>query len=229
MIFNKWKPYLIREIALHPVELAGRGKRINEALYISIQDAVEDVFRQISGHLKGAPYALFGHSMGCAIAYELARKLHALGYPTPAHLFFSGRGAPQHARVNGKKYHLMDDDSFKREIIGLGGTPAEFFDYPQLIDTYLPMLKNDFRIVETETHIMDITPFDTDISVFLGKEDGQTPEQCIGWKEHTKYNCAIHYFNGGHFFLQQHTIGITRCINNVTNALLRLDTGKQSF
>jgi surfactin synthase thioesterase subunit len=219
MVFNKWKPYMAPGISLHPVELAGRGKRINEPLYITIDDAVEDVFQQIAGQLNGMPYALFGHSMGSAIAYRLAQKLNVLGYPPPLHLFFSGRGAPHVKKRNEKKFHLMDDTSFKREVIELGGTPAEVFDYQQLLDIYMPMLRNDFRIVEMEAWNEYITPLEASISVFLGKEERLSPEECTGWKEHTKHSCAIHYFNGGHFFLQHHTREIVSCINHTIHDL----------
>lgn len=75
VIFNSWKQYIDPSIELVPIELAGRGKRINEPLYNGVNDAVEDVFGLIKNKITDTPYALFGHSMGGMISYELAQKI----------------------------------------------------------------------------------------------------------------------------------------------------------
>ena len=73
--YNKWRQYLDKHIELRPVELAGRGRRIYDPLYQSIEEAVDDVYQLISPELAKGPYAFFGHSMGGIIAYELAYKI----------------------------------------------------------------------------------------------------------------------------------------------------------
>src|SRR5690606_33633213 len=41
------------------------------------------------------PFALFGHSLGALIAFELTRRLRNSGRPLPFHLFLSGFAAPR--------------------------------------------------------------------------------------------------------------------------------------
>jgi surfactin synthase thioesterase subunit len=213
-IYNKWRRYVDPAIELVPVELAGRGKRIHEALYKDLREAVDDVFTVVTKNVNQVPYAIFGHSMGAIIAHSLARKLRECADTQPVHIFFSGRGAPHVIRSDEKKYHLMNDYDFKHEIIELGGTSPEFFEHPELLELFLPLLKNDFKIAEGKGQPEVIQPLDCNITVFAGKGDDLTEEQCDGWKKHTNQMCTIHYFNGGHFFLHNETEQLVRLINN---------------
>jgi medium-chain acyl-[acyl-carrier-protein] hydrolase len=217
-MFNKWKPFLNTNsgIELVPVELAGRGSRVSEPLYIGLQEAVDDLYQIVSASIGNTPYAFFGHSLGGLLVYELAQKIKLLkNIPQPLHLFFSGKSAPDIERSRSKKYHLMDNDDFKLKVIELGGTPPEFFNHPELVEFFLPMLKNDFRLSEINLSEQSADPFECNISVFLGKDDCETSEeQASNWKMHTKGICTLHYFNGGHFFLHDEGIAIIELINN---------------
>lgn len=214
MIYNRWKPFIDSRIELIPIELAGRGRRIHEGLYKDVKAVVDDVFYIIREDIKYSPYSIFGHSMGAMISYELAQKIKNSNLPSPEHIFFSGRSAPHLEREDEKKYHLMDDDRFKKEVLQLGGTPPEFFEHPELLQLFLPLLKNDFRISESELSTGVINPLNVNFTVFLGKDEDLTSAQCDGWKKHTDKLCSIHYFEGGHFFLHDETDQIVRFINN---------------
>ncbi len=214
VIFNRWKQYLIEQIELIPVELAGRGKRISEPLYPDISSVIEDVYKIVRKSINDSPYAIFGHSMGGMISYHLCQKLREERHPSPIHVFFSGRGAPHISRPDRKKFHLLHGEEFKKEVINLGGTPPEFFDHPELLETFLPSLKNDFRLAESDIIINEINPLDTNISILLGKDEDLTSEQCAGWKKHSKNMCSIHFFEGGHFFLHKEEEQIVSLINH---------------
>ena len=211
MVYYSWRPYLSADIELVPVELAGRGRRINEQLYKDVDELIEDVFQIIKYEINCSSYAFFGHSLGSMIAYELAQKISYCNINQPSHLFFSGRGAPHIEK--GKKYCLMDDNLFKKEVLGLGGTPPEFFDHPELLEVFLPLLKNDFELSESKIVHKGTRPLDVNISAFFGEEEDLTKEQCGEWKKYTKQSCSLHYFEGGHFFIHKEIEGITRVIN----------------
>ena len=218
-VFNRWKKHLHSAIEMIPVELAGRGKRSDEKFYKDLPEAVDDVLGLIRGELAGSPYAFFGHSMGALIAYELSQRIRTSALPPPAHYFFSGKGAP-HARKEAKKiYHLMEEEDFKRELINLGGTPPEFFEDPNIVNAFLPLLRNDFRLAESAKRDQDIIPLDSDITVLLGKDDDLTPEQCDGWKKHSSRLCTIYHFEGGHFYLNSKEDQVIKIINSTLLAL----------
>ena len=214
IIYNKWKPYLHPRIELFPIELAGRGKRIADPFYSNLNEAVDDIYPEIKSEIQNSQYGLFGHSMGGLIVYDLAQKIRDHNLPAPQHIFFSGRSAPHVYREDDKIFHLMGNEEFKSEVMDLGGTPPSFFEHPELMELFLPLLKNDFKIAETQVYDREINPFDSNISILLGKEDDLNAEECDGWKLHTKKLCSIHHFNGGHFFLHNEVKQIVKFINN---------------
>lgn len=214
--YSKWNDQLHHSIDLQPVELAGRGKRVYEPLYRDLGETIDDVFHIIKDQVKVYRYAFFGHSLGALIAYELAMKMKELNLPAPEHIFFSGRGAPHIPRSEDRKiYHQLPDDEFRESIMELGGTPKEFFDYPELLEILLPTLKNDFKISETYSynHYEDLIPMAHDITVFLGKDESVTAEQMAGWQQHTQSLCSIYYFEGGHFFIHDKMTETAAIIN----------------
>jgi medium-chain acyl-[acyl-carrier-protein] hydrolase len=215
IVFSKWKQFLTKNagIELRALELPGRGIRMLEPLYAGLPEAVEDLYQMISDEISESPYALFGHSLGGLLVYELAQKIKQLNTRQPLHLFFSGKSAPHVERK--KKYHLMNNEEFKRELLQLGGTPPEFFDHPELMDLFLPLLKHDFKLAETSLTERKLDPLDCDITVFLGKEDHEISiEDANGWKLHTQRSCTLHYFNGNHFFINDEAAAVTKLIDN---------------
>ncbi|MBL6449302.1 thioesterase [Fulvivirga sp. 29W222] len=219
-IYHGLKPYLQSHIEFIPVELAGRGRRIGDDLYAGLAEAVDDLYRIVSPQIKFSPFAFLGHSMGSLLAHELTVRLkYELGL-SPNHLFFSGRGAIQVKRKDEKMYHKMDENQFKEEILLLGGTPPEFFQHPELLELFLPLLKNDFRIAETTPDIEGFKRSDVDITVFTGKEDDLTEAQVQGWKQYTNGGCEIHEYDGGHFFIHHEMESIASVINATTGQLV---------
>lgn len=231
-MFQPWESHLSANIELCPVELAGRGRRMSEPLYQSIKDAVGDVFRIIKPQIHGNAYALFGHSMGALIAFELAKRIRKENFPSPAHLFISGKEAPHMRRREEKLFHRYPDEKFKEEVMKLGGTGFDIFSNPKLLDLILPVLKNDFVITETYDHTQPIEPFDIDFTLFIGKDDDLelTPEEVTGWQEHTRGICTIHYFPGDHFFIQKQSARVVEMIDRqLSSSIKKVAPPKKSF
>lgn len=62
------------EIELCPVQLPGRGRRLHEAPFTRLLPLVAAIGQALPPYLD-KPFAFFGHSMGGAIGFELARYL----------------------------------------------------------------------------------------------------------------------------------------------------------
>ena len=78
MFYYKWKKYINDNIEIVPLELKGRGKRIDQKFSLSMKAVVDDLYQELISYLDAEsdkPYALFGHSMGSTIVFELAHKL----------------------------------------------------------------------------------------------------------------------------------------------------------
>jgi medium-chain acyl-[acyl-carrier-protein] hydrolase len=215
-IFSKWNMLLGPDIEVRAIELPGRGKRFQEPNVASFDAAVNDIWEQIVNEIREQDYAFFGHSLGAKIAFALSLRVCNEKLRPARHSFFSGRGAPNVPGKDEKIYSKMSDIEFKEEIFNLGGTPKEFFDSPELLDVFFPILRNDFRLAEgEEDDEKQFRPLSWDISIFVGKEESLTSDQVVGWKDVTTGNCSIHFFNGGHFFLNDETQGVISRINQV--------------
>lgn len=201
IFYNKWKQFLPSNIEMGIYELAGRGTRASDSTnYACIEDIAADLFSQMDAdNLFNKPYYLFGHSLGALIAVKLCNLIREKGKMLPAHLFASGEGAPTHTREQ-KKLHLLNDQEFVSELKKLGGMTDDFFNYPELQEYYLPILRNDLMIAETAV-FNGILPFDFNMSVLVGKEDTWTVDQIYKWNSYTSGICSFHFFNGGHFYL----------------------------
>lgn len=220
--YSPWEEQLKPGVDLRAMELAGRGRRITEPMYEDMKALLQDLLDSIRPELFQGPYAFFGHSMGGLIAYELALMIKEQGLPAPKHIFFSGRCAPGIERKR-TIYHQLSDEDFKEEVMKLGAAPREIFEEPELANLFLPILRNDFRVSETHTYSKEITALEYDISVLVGKGEPYTEHEIASWHHHTQKRCSIHYFPGGHFFINQHKDWILQYITKtlMVNSMAR--------
>lgn len=216
-IYHKWRHVLDPSILLMPVELAGRGKRMQEPLYPSFTEAVEDVCRQMEPHL-GQPYILYGHSMGSTLVYEASRLLKKRYGSEPLHLFVSGRQAP-HIPKEPRKVHLLPDEEFKAVIERLGGTPSGLLDNQDLFDLFSPILRSDYRMLEEYSCSVQESKLDCSLTVMSGCNDNIEDEALASWGDLTSNNCSVLKFDGGHFFIHEHYKTIVDLINKTARTL----------
>jgi medium-chain acyl-[acyl-carrier-protein] hydrolase len=200
--YRVWGRDLPAEIAVCPVQLPGRESRISEQPYQRIEPLVADLAEVVAERVE-APYALFGHSLGALVAFELARRLRQLGVPGPVHLFVSGRHAPQ-ATVDLPNLRDLDLPALAAELAKLGGTPRAVLDNPDLLRAIAPMLLADFTVNETYRHTAQ-APLDVPVTAFAGTTDPRgRPEQMAAWQEQTSRDFRLHRVPGGHFAVLQH-------------------------
>ena len=83
----------------------GRQDRYAEPPSESVRELAERIVEAVGGDDR--PLALFGHSMGAVVAYEMALQLEAAGR-APVRLFVSGRRAPSALR-DGRRLRRASD------------------------------------------------------------------------------------------------------------------------
>lgn len=212
-VYMGWKKYLCDKIELRSLELAGRGKRTKEPLCKSVEEVIDDIFPRIQSELCDSPYAIFGHSMGSILAYELVRKVRMHKLPEPAHVFFSGRVPP--FIFLGTQNHLLPDSEFIKLLAEFGGMNEEILSNPQLLSFFLPIIRADYKIVELYRHTQDGFQLNCDITVFNGKSDKLAKQDHLRkWKECTSKLCTFYEFDGGHFFINDFKPEIIKIIND---------------
>ena len=146
------------------------------------------------------PFALFGHSLGASIGYELARRLHRDGGPRPLRLFVSGRHAPHRPMSRGPIHHLPDGE-FLSELGKLEGTPQKVFENAELMALFMPILRADLQLAETYS-LAAAQPLACPISAYGGLEDSDASrEELQHWRAYTESGFELRQFPGNHFFL----------------------------
>jgi surfactin synthase thioesterase subunit len=91
-LFCAWAPSVPDGMELCAIQLPGREDRLTETPFRDLAALVPELVTEIGAQLD-RPFALFGHSVGALVAYEVARSLSASGRP-PIHLFVSSQRAP---------------------------------------------------------------------------------------------------------------------------------------
>lgn len=211
-IYSSWRKYLDRSIELIALELPGHGTRMSEPLLHDSGAVTEDLYLQAKTCLGDSDYAIFGHSMGSLLAYELQKKLTAIGRE-PVHLFFSGRFPPHIPEK--KVLHQFSDAALKEAIIEMGGVPEEFSKNEQLLQFFIPILRADFHLLETYI-ITPVQQVHCDISIFYGKRDLPSVLFDLNdWHQYTDRQCGFYEFEGDHFFINQETKAVTDKINYI--------------
>lgn len=199
-LFRTFSRYLPAEIEVWPVQLPGRESRLREPAYSRMEPLIDALLAAISPYFT-MPFALFGHSMGALVSFELARALRR--HPdlqAPVHLFVSGHRAPHLFIKNTATYHLPDEQ-FMEKIRNLNGTPEEVWKHPELLQLLLPLLRADFEVCETYQWKQE-APLDCLLSAYGGLSDGGVPrETVLAWREQTRSVFTTRFFPGEHFYL----------------------------
>ncbi|WP_433462457.1 thioesterase II family protein [Spirillospora sp. CA-128828] len=199
VFYRPWAKEISPAVEVHAAQYPGRADRMGDAL---VTDA-HQLARLVAGAmapLMDRPAALFGHSMGAVLAYEVARLLQERG-SAPVHVFASGARPPHDRgedRVSGK-----DDDGVVAEMIKLGGTDAEALRDPELRELVLPYVRNDFALIEDYAHRAG-TRLAVPVTAIVGDDDPHvTEDQARGWGQVTDGRFALKVLPGGHFYLTE--------------------------
>ncbi|WP_082926908.1 thioesterase II family protein [Paenibacillus tuaregi] len=214
-VYKRWANQLHPGVRLVPAELAGRGSRMGEPFYADAAEAVGDLLPLVLETALGSDsYALFGHSMGSLLGYEMLHALWEEGFPLPAAVFLSGRGAPHCEQEEASRTHLLPDDEFIEELKRLGGMPDELFRHQELLDMFMPILRADFKLIgEYEPRMRP--PLPLRLTVLSGKDDDCVKGPLSEWDRYATEGCELMLFEGGHFFLHERERDVVAVINKM--------------
>ncbi|MDI1463731.1 alpha/beta fold hydrolase [Catellatospora sp. KI3] len=194
-----WPALFGPEVEVCPIELPGRHTRWHEPAVTDVDTLVNALATALAGELD-VPYALFGHSMGSLLAFELARTLRRRGYGEPRVLFASGGPAPHLRRE--QPLHDKPDPELIERLAAYGGLPDELLAEPELLELLLPIIRADFQLCETYRHRAE-APLACPIVAYAGEQDAEVPLARVRpWQEHTSGPFTQHVLPGGHFFVR---------------------------
>jgi pyochelin biosynthetic protein PchC len=198
-------PALTPTTEILAVQYPGRQDRRREPLIDNVPELADRVTAALVPYLD-RPLALFGHSMGAALAFEVARRI-----PAPHQLFVSGRRAP--SRFHRGTVHLLDDADLAAELRRAGGTNPLFLDDEELLADILPVVRSDYRATETYRWTPS-PPLRCPVTALVGDSDPQAPRDDVAaWQQHTDGPFDLHVLPGGHFYLDARRHEVTDLVS----------------
>lgn len=191
---------LAPDVEVLAVQYPGRQDRRQEPCVDSIPELADRLLPVVLAD-DGAdrPLALFGHSMGASLAFELAGLLEQAGV-APVMLFASGRRAPSRFQVE-EDVHKRGDQALIAEVKRLAGTDSRILGDEEMLQMVLPALRGDYRAAELyrpgRFHRIA-----TPVTALTGDADPKAPlDSVAAWEEHTTGAFRMEVFPGGHFYL----------------------------
>jgi medium-chain acyl-[acyl-carrier-protein] hydrolase len=198
-LFAPWAGALPETIELVAVQPPGRAERLFEPPHATMAALVEALLTALMP-LIDRPFALFGHSMGALVSFELARALRRAGGPAPAHMIVSGHRAPQLPSAR-PPTHRLPEPEFLAELQRLNGTPPEVLAHQELMQLLIPLLRADFAICETYAYT-EAPPLACPILALGGLADAHVARADLeAWRPQTSAGFALRMLPGDHFFL----------------------------
>ena len=211
-VFHGWQSLLPEGVTPWPLRLPGRESRLGEAPTTRAQQLAEIAAAALAPRLA-EPFALYGHSMGALIAYELACALRD-GHGLHAELLaVSGRPAPHLPRRFPPVHELPDAEFVEALDRTYQGLPAALKESPEMLRLYLPVLRADLTLLETYRY-SPREPLLSPIAVFGAHDDPTTDESELrAWADLTRGGSTLHLIeDGGHFFPQKRQRAFTEAL-----------------
>ncbi|WP_017573729.1 thioesterase II family protein, partial [Nocardiopsis halotolerans] len=159
--------------------------------------AVGHLASAIGDHAHG-PYALFGHSMGGLLAFDVTARLEAHGERPPVWLGVSAY--PQPAPHEPGR-HLLPSERLRELAARLGGLPQIVLDSDHLWPEVETRLRRDLALLDSRTagrsHVR------TPLSLYRGQRDPVIASDGMrGWHGLASRVLGVRVYPGGHFYFQ---------------------------
>lgn len=205
------------ELDMLAVQYPGRQDRRAEGCVDNLAELADLTYAAVRRSEDGRPTVFFGHSMGSILAFEVARRYQDDTGTPPAWLFASGYPAP--SRLRGGTVHHRDDAGIIDELRSVGGTDPVWLENKHLMASILYAVRGDYTAIETHPRVADVR-LDCPITMLTGNDDPHTTiAEAEAWQEHTTGEFSLHVFQGGHFYLDQHSREITDIISGTVQGV----------
>lgn len=209
--FRTWWRHLPAEIEVCAIQLPGHANRRHEPPCTEITLLTQTLAEVLHPYCD-RPFALFGHSLGGLLAFELTRYLQQQALPLPRHLFISAWREPHLPNPRACLWRLPDRELIDRLTAEWPWFSQEMAGSPFFQERALPALRADLRLVDGYVY-SEAPRLGCPLTCFGGAQDARVPEHALAaWRQHTQ--CAFHLrlFAGGHFYLRSNDVALIQAI-----------------
>jgi len=196
-VFQHWSRTLPPTVALVAIRLPGREQRIAEP-----HDIDPEQIASVIAATANRPYALYGHSLGARVGFEVLRQLRTRGAPLPVRFYPAAARPPDVIDPLAAEVADLPDDQFLALLTERLSAPAELRDEPELRDLMLPILRADLEWIRRYRYCPE-PPLPVPIVALAGEDDRECGlDEMLGWARHTSSTCQMRTIPGDHFFLR---------------------------
>lgn len=218
--YYPWVESLSPYIEMIPIQLPGRENRFAEPLTNNLEDIVNALTEGFYLY-KEKPFFVFGHSLGGLITFEFIKSIHQRYSLYPRHIIISATKAP-HMPFRMKALSPLGNKALKEELKVYNGIDESILNNDELLDLFLPIIRNDFSISERYRSV-DVVSLPCNILHLSGNQDvSVNQEEIQAWRAYTTGNFEHISFPGGHFFIKDHQKDIIKLINQIAEQYIQV-------
>ncbi|MFF3909860.1 thioesterase II family protein [Streptomyces sp. NPDC001848] len=207
--YARWAAHTpgLRLVAVQP---PGRAHNLGAKAFTAMPELVREILTRVR---FTPPFALFGHSLGALVAFEVARALRQ----RPLRLFVSSCEPPP-LPGRAQPLHLLDDSALHAEIERRWGPlPATARSDKDLLSAALACYRADLQVLETYEHVPG-PRLGCPITAIAGAEESRGGALMTGWREHTDGAFESCERPGGHFHTREDLDGLGRLLGDTVRA-----------
>ncbi|MCR6488439.1 aminotransferase class I/II-fold pyridoxal phosphate-dependent enzyme [Amycolatopsis sp. OK19-0408] len=200
--FARWRETAGAACRIVPLDLPGRGSKVRRPPARTLDDVVGGLLDELPAERE---YALFGHSFGGLLAYELARRAAAEGRALPRFVVVAACRPPHDvsSALFAEAAELGDGEML--DALGAAGLISGSLRDSPAASVVVPALRADLRVlagyVPPEP---DRAAVPVDLVSWFGVADravsGQTAAK---WRSYTSRSWSLRAFEGDHFFVRE--------------------------
>ncbi|MGV9316750.1 thioesterase II family protein [Streptomyces sp. NPDC003691] len=215
-VFRDWQRALGPSVAVLPVQLPGRERRVREPRFTEMTALVEELDEHLDPYLR-TPYVLYGHSMGALVAWHLSVFRAAAGRRLPEALL-AGACNPPHVPPVSAGTRDMSRQRLLRWLLDAGGISEALLQYPDWVDAAVSVLRDDLDLCNSHRPPGPDGPgpLPFPVHTFAGTADPLIDAAAMaGWARHGAAPGVRHTVPGGHLFLRDspdHLFGLLRSV-----------------
>ncbi|TXS61448.1 thioesterase [Streptomyces sp. sk2.1] len=211
--FRTWTERSEGALDVIAVQLPGREDLIDEEPHRDAEKAVEAMLPGVMDRLAGrTETALFGHSMGAALAHALAHRLGREPGMQVSLLVASGSHSP--LSIRSERISEFSDAEFLDSVERFAGYRPPALDDPDFRKLILPVLRADAELHESYRPSPDL-PLPAPVLTVRGVDDSLvSAEEAALWSAVTTHPPRSAELPGGHMYMTESPEPLLRLISD---------------